>query len=223
MYTPSQDDYDAGNVTLSLTAFSNLPSGDITRDMVLTFKYAPENPDIPEGPQYVDLYYTSSSEYTVQPVNGAISYGWMLVPEIAGWVSWNDILGSVEWNLEFTGTVEISVQAFNECGGSEFSESLDVVVNNTVGVDLQEKSSFTIRVRPNPTEGIFDLNITAPEEKRVEVTITHASGNTVFTFSEIMVNNQLIKKMDLSSLPAGIYYIHVKGSHSQAVKKLIIR
>lgn len=223
IYYPSQDDYEAGSVILSLTAYSNLPSGDITRDMVLTFIPAPDPPDIPEGPQYVDLYYTSSSEYSIQPVPGAASYGWILAPEIAGWISGSDILGTVEWNLEFTGMAQVSAQAFNDCGGGEFSESLEVMVNNTVGYDQPETGPLTFSIQPNPTEGVFDLIIRAPEEERIEATIMHASGHVVFTLSEKTEHKQLIKEMDLSSLPAGVYFVRVTGSHSQAIKKLIIR
>lgn len=223
LYYPSQGDYEAGMVTLYLTAFSNLPCGDITRQLELSFMPLPDVPDMPAGPQYVDLYYTTSSDYSIQPVPGAVSYTWQLQPETAGWISGNDLVGTVEWNLEYTGPAEVSVQAVNECGGSDFSEILDVIVNNTVGFDVPENGGFAVRIHPNPSEGFFTLSIFSIQEEQVEITINHASGDVVMTWSDLHIKKQLIQEMDLSFLPAGVYYVCVTGSHSQVVKKLIIR
>ena len=223
VYYPSEEDYAAVTVSLFLTAYSNLPCGDITRELLLSFMPVPDAPELPSGPQYVDLYYTTVSEYSIQPVPGAISYNWLLEPGTAGWISGIDVMGTVTWNPEFTGNVTVSTLAVNECGNGAYSDALEVVVNNTVGIDLPGDDGFGIQIYPNPASGKVILTISSAVEEYVDVVVTHASGAIVLTMKDIAVNKQLKKELGLEDLPAGIYYLSVTGKDSHAVKKLILK
>lgn len=223
IYYPGQEDYDAGTVSLFLTAFSNLPCGDIMRELLLSFIAVPDAPAIPVGPQYVDLYYTTVSEYSIQPVPGAISYNWQLQPPTAGWISGIDVLGTVAWNPEFTGNATVRVAAVNECGNGVYSDELEVVVNNTVGMEGLDDGGFGMRIYPNPATGKVILTISTTAEEYVDVVISHVSGAIVLTLNDIAVNKQLKKELGLEDLPAGIYYISVTGNNAHAVKKLILQ
>ncbi len=54
---------------------------------------------------------TESSQYTVQPVAGATSYEWGLLPASAGTITGNNLNASVIWNPAYTGSVNIIVRA----------------------------------------------------------------------------------------------------------------
>jgi hypothetical protein len=223
VYYPGAEDYDAGTISLFLTAYSNLPCGDITREMLLSFMAVPDAPEIPAGPQYVDLYYTTVSEYSIQPIPGAISYSWLLEPPTAGWISGIDVLGTVTWNPEFTGNVTVSASAVNECGNGTYSDALEVVVNNTVGMDRLDRDGFGIQIYPNPATGKVVLSISSTVDEYVNMVISHVSGAIVLSLNDIAVSKQLKKELDLEDLPAGIYYLSVTGKNAHAVKKLILQ
>ncbi len=223
IYYPSQNDYNSGSVTLTLTALSGLPCGDITRDMVLSFMPVPDVPGMPTGPQYVDLYYTTSSDYSIQPVPGASSYSWLLEPTTAGYISGNDLLGTVTWNTEFTGTASVSVAAVNECGTSDHTDTYEIMVSNTVGIDPLNGQDFTVQIHPNPASDILFITVQSDNEQHVDLTITHASGATVLTMKDIIIRKKFYKELDLSALPGGVYYLSIRGENSHAERKLILQ
>lgn len=222
VYYPSQNDYNTGSVTLTLTAYSGLPCGDITRDMILSFMPEPDAPGIPVGPQYVDLYYTTSSEYSIQPVPGASSYTWHLNPVTAGYISGIDVVGTVTWNPEFTGNVTLSVAAMNECGTSEDSDVLEVMISNTVGIDPLTRQGFSVQLHPNPASDVVYLTIQSDSEEQFDLTITHASGATVLKMEDMVLHKKFYKELDLSAFPGGVYYLSIRGENSHAEKKLIL-
>ncbi|HNS16377.1 MAG TPA: C25 family cysteine peptidase [Bacteroidales bacterium] len=223
IYYPSQGDYNAGSVTLTLTAFSGLPCGDITRDLILSFMPVPDAPGTPAGPDYVDLYYTTTSDYAIQPVPGATSYNWLLEPPTAGYISGMDELGTVTWNTEFTGTAGISVAALNECGDSDHSEVLEVLVSNTVGIDQLNGQGFSLQIHPNPASDVVYITVYSDVEEQVDLTITHASGTRVLIMKDIIIHQKFCKELDISALPGGVYYIRITGENAHAEKKLILQ
>jgi hypothetical protein len=222
VYAPSQADYNSGMVILSLTAYSNLPCGDISRNLELSFHPLPAVPEMPMGPDYVDLFYTTTSEYTVLPVPDATGYIWLLDPESAGWISGNDTLATVDWNATFLGNVEISVKAENICGDGDYSESLVVTVDNTVGTGQTGKQDIQVRIVPNPTNGIFKLEVSSVQPQEIVMTIVNASGAEIYQSGKLNVQKQFVKEFDLTSYPEGVYYLRIDNDGSNILKKLVI-
>ena len=55
------------------------------------------------------------------------------------------------------------------------------------------------------------------------LTVTDILGATVYSVSDLIVNDTITKEMDLSALPHGVYYLHVISVKGYAVEKLVIR
>lgn len=96
-----------------------------------------EKPVIPTEPQ-------GKSSFCINPTNrlyvtnssNASYYEWLLTPEEAGIIKGeidtnniNEYAVRVYWTDDYTGDAGLSVKAFNECGESEFSESLDIFIS----------------------------------------------------------------------------------------------
>ena len=221
VYSPSEDDYEAGSVTLTLKAFSNLPCGDIVRNFILTFDPLPFTPVMPTGPDYVDLYYTTSSEYTIPVAPNADSYMWDLDPVAAGTISGTETNALVDWDLSFMGEAIISVKAVNECGESVFSEGFEVTVDNTVGLG-NDPISLKINIIPNPNAGIFLLDITSPGEESYSLKIINTSGSVIFNEPHFIINKKYTRNFDIGNLNEGIYYLVLESNNVNIVRKLVI-
>lgn len=221
VYTPSQQDYDDGSVTLELTAYSSLPCGDIVRDFVLSFDPMPSTPQIPEGPDYVDLYYNTTSDYLIEPAADADYYVWLIEPADAGVVTGSGVTGTVEWNMEYLGTAYVSVKGVNDCGESEFSESIEVTVNNTVGL-LTAEPDYTFSVLPNPSAGVFHLSIISENDINVDIEVLNASGFKVYEQKNVQITHSFKEKLNLLHLNSGIYYIRIINEEHTSTRKIVI-
>jgi PKD domain-containing protein len=126
VYSPSTDDYSNGTVELKLSAWNS--DGDLVEDITrIEFMELPTNPAIPVGPDYIDITQTTASEYSIDPVDFASAYFWEISPAEAGTISGATTLSQVEWNVNYLGEAQISVQAVNDCGTGEWSEALTVL------------------------------------------------------------------------------------------------
>lgn len=104
------------------------------------------------------------------------------------------------------------------------SFSLQVMATNpfleeeTLGPDL----GIELSVYPNPSNGIFSLNIKSenltPETLKVKV--SNIVGQTVALKD---VDTNVETQFDLSTLPKGFYFVRVQVGKQEMVKRLVIR
>ena len=89
---------------------------------------------------------------------------------------------------------------------------------NLTGVGLAENELYNVKVFPNPTTGEVQFT-DMPFNEDVELMVLSAQGRTVQK-STIQVENETMK-LDLSGLENGVYFVHVKTSDYQIVKRVI--
>jgi hypothetical protein len=220
VYTPGIEDFEAGTVKLTLHATGSFMCGEKQSDMNIFFIEAPGQPEMPDGPDWVDLFYTSTSEFTTMQVPQAESYVWGLAPGMAGVISGTDTLGMVEWDLSYEGLVEVSVRAINTCGTGIHSEAKEVMVGNTVGLDNGETTT-QIQIIPNPNSGLFKLEINSPEHYHSTIQILSSTGSVVFE-ERIEVSKSFTKEIDLNPFGKGIYYLQLQTADEQHIKKILV-
>ena len=221
VYTPSEDDITNGNVLLSLNIIDvdDLPLSDT---MALSFTYFPVVPSMPTGPELVDLNSVSQSEYESNNVQYVDSYFWSLYPEDAGTISGTEIIGVVDWNIEFVGEAYVKVAGINDCGSGEFSDSLSITVINSVGViDIQEEIS--VNIVPNPSSGKFTVAVSSSQQSIFDISIVNQLGKVIIESNEIDFGSVSEKSYEIDNVPAGIYYVIVQNNDSRIVKKLLIK
>ena len=70
------------------------------------------------------------NDYSTTGATDAESYVWALSPAEAGIITGTTEDATVQWDADFTGNAEITVQGINDCGDGIFSDALVVAVEN---------------------------------------------------------------------------------------------
>ncbi len=178
----------------------------------------PGIPEIPTGPDTVDLATTISSLYNTAGAPSTSSFAWELNPENAGSISGTLTTGTVTWNPEYLGTARIRVKSLNSCAESLWSdEKLTIVENSMTSID-QNRSKFSVIIYPNPAVNILNI-----EYQNIPI-----KNMPVFEFFEI--RGQLIRRVspepsgmgiDISTLPARLYILKITIGNNYEVVKFV--
>jgi len=177
----------------------------------------PEAPAQPSGPASVDSYKTPSTDFTTTAVTGATGYVWNLT-SAAGTISGTDITGSVTWNPAFRGAATITVQCVNAC---QSPVSIEKTVNVTSTLAVGEHGNSNIRIYPNPTTGKLSIEVKATGT--VLISLFNTIGVKTFAETDNVISGKLVKTIDLSGMPGGIYYLKVEGDTGSTVQKIILQ
>lgn len=221
-YTPGPLDIENGDVNLTLTIV-DINGLSFSDEMTLSLIGAPEVPEMPIGPDYVDVFQVFETEYSVSKVDGgATNYTWMIEPEEAGTIISIDTFAVVQWNTNYMGEAFLSVHSVNACGNSDLSDELTIVVDNTVGVGNNIIEGMQINIVPNPNNGVFKLNINSDNEKPMTITMVNYLGIKVFEKEGVVANNGFIYSMDDASLSSGIYIINIEQGDASYNRKVLI-
>jgi hypothetical protein len=222
VYTPSGDDLNSGEVQLTLTLWNDQGTL-VTDEMMLGFNALPATPVMPEGPDYVDVSVTSLSEYLVPAVPGATDYTWHLEPAEAGTIIGEDTNATVSWNVSYTGSVFITVNAVNECGNGAISPVLEVTVDNSL-VFITEPGTGDIQMKlfPNPASETLNISILGGVSENMEVWVTDLLGRAV-TPCQGYNPVRVPLTIPVGHLSPGIYLLNAQSNGTRATQKIMIR
>jgi hypothetical protein len=221
VYTPGDEDHITGNVELTLTLTGN-EGNTVTDAMILSFKSGPAAPQTAEGPDYVDVFLTTTSEYTTAGLPEINDYAWYLDPSDAGTIQGTGLTSTVTWNPDYLGAAYISVSAIDECGEGEVSEAFEVTVDNTVGTSDLESQDISITVYPNPGNSLFNIQVSTDYPGLKQIRLSNLLGKTIYN-ETIKINNTLVYQLNLEELPDGIYFLEIGNDDQVVTKKLVKR
>lgn len=96
---------------------------------------------------------------------------------------------------------------------------------SATGVDENSFEGLeTVRIEaavyPNPTSGVFFLNIDSQFSESFEVKVVNLIGQPV-DVREVATNQQT--QFDLSGLPKGVYFVKITVDQQQVVKRIILQ
>lgn len=137
-----------------------------------------------------------NTTYATEGAENAMSYIWSIMPETAGTITGEGDIGIVDWNMEFSGEVMISVAGVNDCGDGESSESLTVTVHALPDVTFDMGiDSICIYTDPfdlttgEPAGGVYSGTGVSMEENVYSFDPTEAgTGEHTITYSYIDEN-----------------------------------
>ena len=115
-----------GDGYYSATAYNGYCDIFMIGDAIITLESLPPVAETPVGPESICTEETS--DYTVEEIEGALSYVWTISPEEAGTIEGETIEATVTWNSDYEGIAEIAARGENECGAGPSGPSLEVMV-----------------------------------------------------------------------------------------------
>ncbi len=222
LYLPGTQDAENGFAFLKLNVYGS--DGNFYEDSIkLSVKSFPDKPNMPVGPDTVDVFTVTETTVSVNRVETAESYKWEIYPPEAGETNGNDTSALVVWNPDYLDYAWIKVMASNNCGDSEFSDSLQIYVDNTSDV----KNNFAgtkLTVVPNPNNGNFVLKAAlGNSNSTVSLHIYNANGNEVFAKTVNLSGGKLVYRFKGFNLPDGMYFIIINSDDgNKIIKKVLI-
>jgi hypothetical protein len=114
--------------------------------------------------------------------------------------------------------ITYTVTDINGCVGSD-------VENITVGdcSGIEENSSMSVSVYPNPTTGEFSLSINNANFSNITISIVDIHGKVVYNEMNVTVAQDFIKQINVSDLARGVYFVKLNNGSDISTQKLIIQ
>ncbi|MES2761224.1 MAG: GEVED domain-containing protein [Bacteroidota bacterium] len=94
-----------------------------------------------------------------------------------------------------------------------------LTINACVGIE-ELTESVGLNIYPNPTTGIFTLELNAASDINADINITSIDGKTVFT-DRVDGNGLITKSINISDLATGIYYLKVETKDAVRTYKVL--
>jgi PKD repeat protein/photosystem II stability/assembly factor-like uncharacterized protein len=113
----------------------------------------------------------------------------------------------------------IMFESFNRNGNNLFLDN--ILIDGPVGIHESGKDNTGIEIYPNPSGGIFDL-IIQKASKNIGIAIFNPNGQKVYSDKISPGTGIITKKLNLSGLPKGLYYIRLTSEEMTQVGKIII-
>ncbi len=158
--------------------------------------------------------------------NHHITIGWSPASDSDHWTVCHRALGTAVWDslpttvpsvmlesLQGLTTYEIFVKSYCEEALPAFSDTIQVSTTN-IGIPALEQAQ-DIQLFPNPTTGL--LTITSAQSPIVRIDICNLVGKVVMN-SEVAGTSV---RMDISELPAGIYFLRIQTELGTVIKRVV--
>ncbi len=103
------------------------------------------------------------------------------------------------------------------------SERIPVTVTVEVSAAGEVLPFGNVSVHPNPSAGLFALEIEAVETGSASLRITDLAGRVVFGEKfEVAANIAQQRNIDLTAIPAGLYFLHITNGGRSGWAKLVV-
>ena len=115
-----------------------------------------------------------------------------------------------------------SVHSALPCHGL-VSDTVHITFDPCTGLSDIIKRELNITVKPNPSNGIFDLTIDYLGNQTADVQVTDLAGHEVYHHTYQSAGTSLTDHLNLSYLPKGSYIMKVKTDTRNQVEKIILK
>jgi hypothetical protein len=88
-----------------------------------------------------------------------------------------------------------------------------------INASVEENTSASINVFPNPTSGMFTLSLGASASSDLTVTVSDVAGKVVLNGNIPSGTNQVT--FDASALSSGVYSVKISGADVNQVLRLV--
>lgn len=219
-YWRGQEDLENGQVTLTLTANSYIPGESAIDSMVLYFQFTPN--------AYAGND-TTICDNEVLLLNGqAENYTSVLWTSSGDGTFDNDTLLNASYTPGHfdvvNGSAQLTLTAFPvEPCEEEDSDKIIVTVDNCTQIDEKQFDDLSVKIVPNPNQGLFDYYINFKETGEFRIEIMNLAGEVVYKSTDRNRNKSYNGQIDLQNNPSGMYYFKVQSGQEVVTKKILVQ
>ena len=113
--------------TYTAVGYSDHCESNMNGQLQVEILFVPTEPSTPTGP--TEVCNNESTDYESDGTEDANEYVWVLTPEDAGEITYDNLMATVNWNPDFSGEAEVALYGINDCGDGNLSLSLVVTVD----------------------------------------------------------------------------------------------
>jgi hypothetical protein len=121
-----------------------------------------------------------------------------------------------------TGSVTLVLTAQSQCPTGT-SDSVHIIFDPCTGIADPTANVYGMQVKPNPSAGLFTLDLTGLNPGEISVLISDDQGKTVVNRTYNNTSSQFTAHLDMGSYPKGIYFLRVQTGRGVLTDKVIIR
>lgn len=92
---------------------------------------------------------------------------------------------------------------------------------NATILSAEDDAISTLEIYPNPSNGVFRLNVGKNKSEAISVNVYNMTGSKVFS-ADRFENGQNIITIDLTGQPSGLYFFDVNTPAGKTVKRMVI-
>ncbi|MEI7895801.1 MAG: T9SS type A sorting domain-containing protein [bacterium] len=115
--------------------------------------------------------------------------------------------------------IKLMFESYNRFGNNLFLN--DIQVNGPVGQHETVRGQQNVSIYPNPSHGVFNLVVTNATGN-LNVTVLNPQGQAVYSGILASKSGSVSQQIDLSGVPAGMYFVRLTSEHETRVEKVII-
>jgi len=168
---------------------------------------------IPEVDLGVDTVICHDQTYTLDAGNAGDEYLWS-----TGETTQSIVVDATEY--------EYGIQSFDVVVTNQYacegSDEVDIEIRDCTGID-ENSQSVAVDLFPNPTSGIFKLELKSMGNLQLSIKVMSVSGVLVYEKEDVNINGQYSQQIDLTSLSSGVYSVFIIGDGFVVNKKIVLK
>jgi hypothetical protein len=129
---------------------------------------------------------------------------------------WNGVEGSQIYTVTIFGRVTLEAEDMNGC-----SDSDTVIIMPPAGIEDPSGISRNLNIFPNPSDNMIYIELNLPDYTDILLELCDATGRKIYIreFSRV---NGIHESMDISNLPAGLYWLKVGTKKGLVVRNIVV-
>ncbi|MEL6252524.1 MAG: PKD domain-containing protein [Bacteroidota bacterium] len=121
--------------------------------------------------------------------------------------------------FDSAGTYFVSLEASTICGTDTIGLEIEVSSATSISPD----QLLAVSVYPNPSQGIFFLDIEDARTDQLKIQVNDIRGRLVLDKEVNSLSSKTKEQIDLSGNPEGIYFLNVQAGRKRFIKKITLR
>ncbi len=131
--------------------------------------------------------------------------------------TWNGTDGTQTYQADASGWYSVVVSDTNTCMGTD-----SVYILSTVSIRDIKGFEGNLRIFPNPASDVLEIEILLVDHCTYLLELISTGGQTVIS-KQCRKVSQFTESLDVSDIPAGVYYLRVRNHERQELRKVVIQ